>query len=178
MKLWIGVTYALFVIALGAASSQQNSTVTSASEQLHFSAKDHVQKAVKIPNEVLLDLKKDKLVKAMASQGNTDDVSSLLSGSTIHLNSPDEQDLVVVGRGGLVDTFIGTTVFWIYRPSRTGYEMIFTTYGGELTVNDSRTKGYRDLVAVTPNSTLDGPRIHQVQYQFDGKQYLAASETR
>jgi hypothetical protein len=54
--------------------------------------------------------------------------------------------------------------------------MIFTTYSGELTVKDSRTKGYRDLATVTTGSTPDGPRIHEVRYQFDGRQYLVADE--
>ena len=89
MRRWIGIVYTLFAIALAAASSQQNPTVTTVSEQLRFNAKGQVQTRVKIPNDVLLDLKKDKLVKATMSPGNTDDLSSLLSASFVHLNSPD-----------------------------------------------------------------------------------------
>jgi hypothetical protein len=112
----------------------------------------------------------------MISQGVTDDVSTLLAASVIHLSSSDEEDLIVVGRGQLVDDFVGTTVFWIYRPLQSGYEMIFTTYSGELAVKDGRTKGFRDLEAATTNSTPDGRRIHEVRYQFDGRQYSVAHE--
>lgn len=171
MKFWSGVVYALFVFAVGTASSQDKASMTSASEQLQFSASGRVQKTVTIPNDVLLDLKQDKLVKATLSQGHPAGVASLLLASVIHLNSSDEEDLVVIGQGELVS--YGNTVFWIYRPSSKGYEMIFTTYGGELTVKNSRTKEYRDLTMVTP----DGPRFHRAQYHFDGRQYLVASET-
>lgn len=171
MKPWIGIVYALFVFIMGTAASQDKLSTTTTSEQLQFRAGGRVQKTVSIPNDVLLDLKQDKLVIAMLSQGHTADVASSLLASVIHLNSPDEQDLVVIGQGDLVSS--GSTVFWIYRPSPTGYEMIFTTNGGELTVKNSRTKGYRDLLVVTPN----GPRSHRAQYHFDGRQYLVFNET-
>ena len=170
MKMWIA--YALFVFAMGTASSQDKAGMTRASEQLQFSANGGVQKTATIPDDVLLDLKQDKLVKATLSQGHSAGVASLLVASMIHLNSSDEEDLVVIGQGELVS--YGTTAFWIYRPSPTGYVMIFTTYGGELTVKNSRTKEYRDLVVVTPN----GLGFHRAQYHFDGRQYLVASETR
>lgn len=72
MKLWIGIVYGLFVFAMGTATSQDKPTMTSASEQLQFGASGRVQKTVTIPNDVLLDLKQDKLVKATLSQGHED----------------------------------------------------------------------------------------------------------
>jgi len=171
MKMWTGIAHMLFIFAIGTGSSQDRASITSISEQVRFSAGGRVQKRVPIPNDVLLDVKRDKLVKATLSQGHSLGVASLLLASVIHLNSSGEEDLVVIGQGELVS--YGSTVFWIYRPSPMGYEMIFTTYGGELSMKNSRSKEYRDLMVVTP----EGPRFHRAEYHFDGRQYLVARET-
>ena len=70
-------------------------------EQLHGSAKADLQRTVEIRSDVLLDLKKDKLVQAMIFRASRTVVSTLLSASVIHLSAPDEEDLIEVGRGQL-----------------------------------------------------------------------------
>jgi hypothetical protein len=60
-----------------------------------------------------------------------------------------------------------STMFWAFRPTVSGHELIFTGGGHDLRVKTSRTNGYRDIetLAVTMQ------KASTVLYRFDGKKY-------
>lgn len=88
--------------------------------------------------------------------------------SEVHLSSPEEADLVVMGdkiaRGAY------TTAFWVLRHSPTGYKVIFRADAHDLDLLKSRTNGLCDISITIVN--LHGE--YSAEYGFDGTTYKIA----
>jgi len=172
MKIQIAILLAmLFCMALVAGSQ---SKATDSVEQLRFKAGSRVNKAAVIPEDVLVEVKRDKMVEGALENpevSGRDFPNSWFSVSAAHLRSSEEADLIVVGQGPLVS--IGETIFWVFRPTANGHELIFTGYGRQLDVLETRSQAYHDIEVLSPN----GPDVHRSQYQFDGHFYQVGHES-
>jgi hypothetical protein len=156
------------VLLLGSRGSAQHSGPR---EQSTFGAEDESwEHQVPIPEDVLQILRKtpgdvlEKLRKA--NIGLPEDLSSdSFLASEIHLNSPQERDLILMGIRNL--RLPHAALFWVFRPIRNGHELILSTGGDSLEVLNIRKNGYRQIrVYNNTASTTTG-----AVYGFDGKQY-------
>jgi hypothetical protein len=138
-------------------------------EQTSFSAEDtSVKKPAVIPQDVLAALSRDELVRNVLEN---EDIpaekipASWFSASAIHLGNAREVDLIVMSVGPVHGANV--TMFWIFRPTAYGQELIFTGGGHDLRVKSTRWNGYRDIetLAVTMQ------KVSTVFYRFDGKKY-------
>jgi hypothetical protein len=138
-------------------------------EQTSFSAEDEsVKKPVAIPQDVLAALSRDELVQNVLDNENIPAEKipiSWFSASAIHLGNAREVDLIVMSVGPVHGANV--TMFWAFRPTVSGHELMFTGGGHDLRVKTSRTNGYRDIetLAVTMQ------KASTVLYRFDGKKY-------
>ena len=138
-------------------------------EQMHFSAEaDSVKKPVAIPPNVLAALSRDEVVKDALKGRNipADEIpASWFSASVIHLRGAHEADLVVMSIGPAHGANV--TMFWVFRPTASDHELIFTGAGHDLEIKKTRSNGYREIetLAVTMQ------KVSTVVYRFNGKQY-------
>ena len=138
-------------------------------EQLSFSAEDDsVKKPVVIPRDVLAILSKDKLVREELEQEGlpTEKIpSSWFSASAIHLSHANTAYLIVMSVGPVHGA--NTTMFWAFRPTHSGYDLIFTGGGHTLTVKNTRWNGYREIETLS----VVTQKLATVVYRFDGTRY-------
>ncbi len=139
------------------------------SEQMHFSAEQAgVEKPIPIPEAVLAMLKTDDMVRnALANEEiPTEKIPlSWFSASTIHLNGPEQTDIVVMAEGSLRGSNV--TTFWVFRGTASNYELVLTAPAHDLEVKKTRWKGYRDIEL----TSLTAVKISTVLCRFNGKQY-------
>lgn len=88
--------------------------------------------------------------------------------SEVHLSSPDEADLVVVGDKIARGPY--TTVFWVLRHSSAGYRVIFRIDAHALELLGTKTNGLCDISISIVN--LHGE--YSAEYGFDGSTYRIA----
>src|SRR5262249_53577152 len=112
-------------------------------EQTHFRAEDDgVKRPVTIPQDALIVLSRDKLVRDVLENQNIPAAkipASWFSASTTHLGSVREIDLIVMSVGPVRGANV--TLFWAFRPAATGHELIFAGGGHDLIVKGRRTNG-------------------------------------
>lgn len=142
-------------------------------EQTDFSAEDDsVHKPVEIPADVMAILGKDEMVRHVLDYENVpvEKLStSWFSASAIHLSGPNEMDLVVVGKPPLAG---GNTVpFWIFLATSRGYQLVLMQSAHDLTVKNTRWKGYREIEA----SAESAVEFYSAMFRFDGNQYIKRS---
>jgi hypothetical protein len=138
-------------------------------EQSDFSAEDAaVKKPVAIPEDVLAILRKDKAVLSTLEDQNLQPTklpASWFSASAIHLSTSARTDLVVVGEppvsGG------NTAMFWVFRATADGHELVLTATAHDLRVRSRRSNGYQDIELVS----MTAAQISSVLCRFDGSQY-------
>jgi hypothetical protein len=96
-------------------------------------------------------------------------------GSQIHLDGPDEIDLIVLPNLTANTCFVGpyTAKFWVLRMTRKGYELALSVHTHGMEVLKRSWKGYRDIE--TTVSTLHGTTT--TLFRFDGKQYALQSQS-
>jgi hypothetical protein len=151
-------------------------------EQSDFSVEQQyvqtpIRQPVDVPESVLQILRNDKryvLACAKAQNLSADQVPGMwFIGSQIHLDGPAEVDLVVQPRlqpdlRPSNRCILGANVgpFWIFRETPQANQLL-NTGGHDLTVLDSRTKGYRDIKVIV--IALSG--ISTTIYKFDGQKY-------
>jgi len=147
------------------------------SEQRHFSAEeDGVKKPIPIPEAVLATLKQDEHICSVLEYENISAEkipASWFSASAIHLNRPDQLDLVVMGIGPLRGANVIT--FWVFATTARGYELVLMAPAHDLIVKNTRWKGYREIELVS----MTALEISTVLVRFDGeryKEYRARSE--
>jgi len=168
--------YLLIAQAVGCTAHPQNARN---SEQRHFSMEQEivpVRRPVNVPPEVLEILRRDELATRSgdARRPPSEIPATWFVGSEIHLNGPNEIDLVVLPR--LLETvpaenahLFGANVarFWVFRKTPTGYNLVFAESVHDLEVLLSRTKGYRDLR--TTSATAVSVTI--LLFRFNGVKY-------
>ncbi len=138
-------------------------------DQSLFSAEDEtVQRPVAIPEDALQILRNDdQVLQYLKAEGKSPDELTTESflASEIHLDGPDEKDLIVVGADRLRGANVAT--FWIFRKSSQSYQLILKAAAHDLRVQKVRSKGYRDIETASPIAGT----AHIDVYRFDGKQY-------
>jgi hypothetical protein len=126
-------------------------------EQTVFDADPSVPivRPIALPNGAAQILAKDDNVVACMKDNPIPQAASLASwftASEIHLNGPNEADLVVLP-AAQNSPFIcfhsveGIGWFWVFRQIGGRYELVLKTAGLGLTVLESRHSGYRDILS-------------------------------
>ncbi|HYB61276.1 MAG TPA: hypothetical protein VEH50_07335 [Methylomirabilota bacterium] len=131
--------------ALGTTKQEQTTFVADPAERL--------ERPVPVPDAVLRILSKDEMVIGCMQSNPIPSGRSLASWfavSEIHLNGPNEADLVVlpVVQGSPSMCFHsveGIGWFWVFRPIGPHYRLVLKTAGLGLSVLDTRHNGYRDI---------------------------------
>jgi hypothetical protein len=179
----------LALAACGAVGQSRQGEKTRQREQLDFSMETEIvpiERPVSLPEGALRLLEKEAdvsscMVNAKLSPGQLP--ASWFVGSQVHLDGPDEMDLIVLP-SPLEATqpmhpapnacFFGpyTAKFWVLRMTRNGYELALTVHTHGLGVLKSGWKGHRDIE--TGISTLNGTTT--TLFRFDGKQYKLHNE--
>jgi hypothetical protein len=168
-------------------ASGQNSANSLDPEQTRFDAEPdsgeiQVNRPVEIPDsalQVLRDTLTGGTLNCLKSRGTTPEQApaSWFLASAVHLNGPNEIDLVVVPNvpniakpknpGGCLLPANGGP-FWVLGPGAASgrYGLFLATYAGRLDVLSSRTNGYRDI--------RTGYRSTVILYKFTVQQYQRA----
>ncbi len=124
-------------------------------EQIEFNADspERVTRPVPVPEPAAQILARDDVVAACLKDNPISHGRSLASwfvASEIHLNGPEEADIVVlpVAQGEPFLCFHsaeGIGWFWIFRRTGGRYELVLKTPGLSLSILDTRHNGYRDI---------------------------------
>jgi hypothetical protein len=105
-----------------------------------------VLRPVPVPEGILQNLKEvDQSVQRCLENDHLGaPPASWFVASQIHLDGPNEIDLVVASNGGCL---LGANVapFWIYRSTLRGYELVLAVDVHDLEVLRSRWKGFREI---------------------------------
>lgn len=153
--------------AWGKAGSEQTSFDADASQQIAH--------PLPLPDSVLRVLSHDDVVMACRKENPIPPGASLASwfaASEVHLDGPDEADLVVLpvakGRPYLCFHSIeGVGWFWVFRQIGADYQLVLKTAGLGLIIRDARHHGYRDI----QSGTAFGTHRSQTTYRFENGQY-------
>jgi hypothetical protein len=140
-------------------------------EQTHFGMEEHVRHPIALPEAALALVAGDPDVKSVIEDHGPAGAPLLitwLSASYVHLDGPNERDIIVVGKGPLSGANI--TTFWVLRPSGTGFDMLLNVPAHDLIVKRRRSKGYRDIEAWSATAVT----VSSVSFRFDGSQYKPA----
>jgi len=172
----------LFAVSMYEMAAQvPGAEMTRQREQLSFSMEQEIVPIVKpatLPEGALRALEKDAdIVFCMKNENLSPSQlpSSWFVGSQIHLDGPDEIDLIVLPNLTANTCFVGpyTAKFWVLRMTGKGYELALSVHTHGLEVLKSSWKGYRDIE--TTVSTLNGTTT--TLFRFDGKQYASQSQS-
>lgn len=170
---------------LGTSVSAQKTARNQQPEQTAFSSdvipgQVAIRKPVEISEDALQVLRNTRKVRLCIEAGQTtaEQVSaSWFVGSEIHLNGPNEVDLIVQPRDlpekpSENRCLYGAHVmpFWVLRHTAGKYELLLETYADVLLVLNSRTKGYRNI----EGDTTTAQTIGSTTYRFDGEKYQPA----
>jgi hypothetical protein len=151
-------------------SSEERSSEQRSSEQTHFSAEDdRVEKPVAIPRDVLTVLSQNNMVREELENKNIPAEKvpqSWFAASAIHLTHSGEIDLIVVSVGPVRGANV--TMFWVFRSTPHGHELVLTTGAHDLQVKSTSWKGYRDLELLS----VTMQKLNTVLYKFNGKRYV------
>jgi hypothetical protein len=92
--------------------------------------------------------------------------ASWFSASAIHLGNSREVDLIVMSVGPVRGANV--TMFWAFRPTALGHELLFAGGGHTLSVKNKRWKGFREIETLS----VVMQKVSTVLYRFDGKRYI------
>jgi len=166
-------------------------TLANQVEQSDFSidSDEPMQRPAELPRTALDALSEDKRVAGCLNENGLS-AKELLSNwfvaSQIHLDGPNEVDLVVLPGGRIPGTPAGevspnaclvganTAQMWVLRQTQTGFQVVLSQMGLGMNVLSTRTNGLRNIqvgavVGMAYNNTTE--------YRFDGKQYQIARHT-
>jgi len=147
-----------------------------------------VQRPVELPRAALDALSEDKRVASCLTRNGLSAKelpANWFIASEIHLDGPNEVDLVVLPGGRIPDTAAGeisqnaclvganTAQMWVLRKTQIGFQLILSQIGLGMNVLSTRTNGLRDIsVGAEVGGYGDG-----IEYKFDGKSYKVARRT-
>jgi hypothetical protein len=134
-----------------------------AREQTRFTAEDEsVERPVAVPETVV------EILRQTVRRFPDETPPGLLLASEIHLDGPNETDLIVIGVGvGLREAH--SVPFWVFRKTSSGYTLVLSTGGDGLRVTSSRWKSFRNIEAY--NISMATAKLYRTTYRFDGKSY-------
>lgn len=143
--------------------------VSRSSEQTVFSAEDaQVKSPVPIPKNIFEILKEDTTVKGALEDEHIPPENlptSWFSASTIHLSKHNKLDLIVVGNPPLSGGNLA--MFWVFRATASGHELVLNTSAHSLEVMNTRWNGHKDIETIGATAVA----VTTVLYRFDGKKY-------
>jgi hypothetical protein len=144
-------------------------------EQRSFSVEQDllpVRKPVKLSEPALLALETDAAVLSCMKDQSPPDKQpeqAWFQASQIHLNSPNETDLIVSTAGSKSPCFMAPYAarFWVLQKRGEGYQLVLATDAHDLSVLGTKTNHYRDIE--TSVSNLHGTAT--TLSRFDGHRY-------
>jgi len=142
-----------------------------------------VQKPVALSGKALLVLATDKHISSCLDSQNLPAEklpANWFVASLIHLDGPNEQDLIVLPAGRLPETPKGeisanaclvganTGGFWVLRQTPAGFRLVLSQMASGLSIMKTRSNGLRDIQLYTHASVSE----HAItDFRFDGIQY-------
>jgi hypothetical protein len=161
------VALTLAIVAVGAlpARSQDAQPI---SEQTIFRESERLTRPAPLTPDVLkllLATKQAKRVLDSMSDSQRENPARLFQASEIHLNSPDEIDLIVIGNSPMMNA--DSAMFWVVRSPRKHAAVILACGQDNLEVMRSKTNSYKDIMAYwsSPQETII------TTYHYDGNAY-------
>jgi hypothetical protein len=146
-------------------------------EQTVFDAdpSEPIVRPIALPNGAAQILAKDDNVVACMKDNPIPQGGSLASwftASEIHLNGPNEADLVVLPAAQnspfmCFHSVEGIEWFWVFRQIGGRYELVLKTAGLGLTVLESRHGGYRDILS----GGQVGAYATRIRFHFENGRY-------
>ena len=113
------------------------------------------KRTMRVPASVLQTLRKDDTVKACLSDNKPTldhPFASWFTGSVVHLDGPEERDLVVVPSPRVHQPNImcfhsveGIGWFWFFRRTGTRYQLVLKAGGNGFSIEANKSNGYRDI---------------------------------
>jgi hypothetical protein len=141
-----------------------------APEQIRFGLEESALHPVPLPQAVLKILMNDGQVRTSRCVSEDEQAQAIsaswFEASQIHLDGPDEVDLLVKSKNGcLFGANIGP--FWIFRNTPQGYQLVLNVSALVVTILRSRTNGLSDVSA----GAVAGGEAVSVRFKFDGHKY-------
>ncbi|HKM66986.1 MAG TPA: hypothetical protein VJX70_07465 [Candidatus Acidoferrum sp.] len=154
----------------------QQTKKSTAYEQTRFDLEVVVRHPVPLPQAVLKILRHDGEVRSSRCVSEDDQAQAIsaswFEASQIHLDGPDEVDLLAKGKDGcLFGANMGP--FWIFRNTPQEYKLVLTVSALGVDILRNKTNGLRDVSAVA----VAGGKWVSVSFKFDGQKYQQ-SETK
>lgn len=164
------LTLALIGALVTITTEPQQTKKSTAPEQLRFGLEELVRHPVPLPQAVLKILRDDGEVRSSRCVSEDDQghaiSTSWFEASQIHLDGPDEVDLLVKAKDGcLFGANIGP--FWIFRNTSQGYKLVLTVSALSVDILRNKTNGLRDVSA----GAVAGGQAVSVSFKFDGQKY-------
>ena len=156
--------------ALVAATAEPQQKKSAAHEQTRFGLEEAVLHPVPLPQAVLTILKDDDEVRSSRCVSEDDQASAIsaswFEASQIHLDGPEEVDLLVKAKSGcLFGANIGP--FWIFRGTPNGYKLVLNVSALGVDLLRTKTNGLRDVSA----GAVAGGEAVSVTFKFYGQKY-------
>jgi len=168
MKFLGTVLFALAAFA-GIALFARGQDAHPGTEQKLFSPSDSpIQHPVTLSPEVLRVLLASQTAKqtfAVLNDSEKANPSQFFQAGEVHLSSPDQVDLVVIGLGPMKGADAGW--FWVVRSAHKDPQVVLFSGGDSLEVLDNKTHGYKDVRSAWSSSF----ETEATTYQFDGSAY-------
>lgn len=171
-RIWnakLGFRVGLTILALIASSEARQSKPASRTEQSLFGAEDvAVDRPIGVPEGALQVLRKDEqILRYLEARGKSADELTTESflASEIHLDGPDEIDLVVMGNDRLRGANVAT--FWVFRKLTNSFSLVLKTSAHDLRIQKTKWNHFRNIQTASP---IAGEAYFAV-YKFDGQQY-------
>lgn len=164
-----------FVISGSACGESKQRPVPISSEQTEFSAEHaSVKRPVAIPDDVRALLSREEAVRTQLENEHLraeDLPPSWFLTSEIHLTKATKPDLIVVGKPPINGANVA--LFWIFRATVNGHELILFTGAHDLRVVRRRWKGFREIEVL---SVTQG-QVNTILFRFDGQRYARYKAT-
>lgn len=122
----------------------------------------------KIPNGLVNQIQEDIGNCMNQYEGGKKELLKYLTAKTVDLNNDKQVEYIVEG-DDMGKCMSGNKFhsIWIYRKTKSGFEMILASSSTKLTVLKSSTKSYKDI----KETSIDGQDTYTTIYKFDGSKY-------
>lgn len=143
-------------------------------EYIAFLSENSFPPSAPLPRKVLQILLKDRSVKdsmELASDAERKNPAQLFRAAEVHLFSPNETDLLIVGNTPIAGANNGW--FWAIRLAHKNPKVVLFTTGYAVEVMGSQTNGYQNLRSTWSNPNGTETKI----YKFDGVKYRLCKDT-
>jgi hypothetical protein len=170
MKCVLSAVLLIIAALLARGAESQQTEKRPSQEQMRFGLEESVNQPVPIPDAVLAMLRTDSEVRTSRcvdqGQPSPDISASWFEASQIHLDGPEEIDLLVKAKDGcLFGANIGP--FWIFKKTQHGYELLLDVSALGLELLPSRTNGHKDVSV----GAVAGGKAVSAFHKFDGRRY-------